>query len=81
MGNILLTERNLEAAGEALQFARDMGVDARQIEPLLAEIAFIEGRYPDVRAHLQRVRSGRSSSRVETIAGYREGEGHAAVFF
>lgn len=81
LARILLTERQLDAAGKALRCARTMGVDARQIEPLLAEIAFIEGRYSDVGSHVQRARSGRSASRVGTAVGYWEGEGHAAIFF
>lgn len=79
LGRILLAERKLDAAGEALWRAHEMGVDARQIEPLLAEIAFIEGRYPDVSSHVRRAGSGRSVLRVGSAAGYWEGAGHAAV--
>lgn len=80
LARILLAERHLDAASEALRCAEKMGVDARQIEPLLAEIAFIEGRYFDVGSHVQRVSLGRSASRVGMAAAYWEGEGHAAVF-
>lgn len=78
LGRILLAERQLDAAGDALRRARDMGVDMRQIEPLLAEIAFIEGRYPDVTGHVQRAGSGRSATRIGTASGYWEGADHAA---
>lgn len=79
LGRILLAERQLDAAGAALRRAHDMGVDARQIEPLLAEIAFIEGRYCDVRGHVQRAGSGCSASMFGAAAGYWEGACHAAV--
>lgn len=78
LGRILLAERQLDAASEALRSAQDMGVDARQIEPLLAEIAFIEGRYPDVGGHVRRAGPGRSATRIGTATGYWEGADHAA---
>lgn len=79
LGRILLAERDLDAAGGALRRALVMGVDACQIEPLLAEIAFIQGRYLDVRAHVQRASTGRSASRTAAAAGYWEVANHAAV--
>ena len=78
-GRILLAERRVDAASEALRHAREMGVDARQIELLLAEIAFIDGRYPDVRSHVRRAGSGRSVLRVGAANGYWENTDHAAT--
>lgn len=79
LGRILLAERHLDAAGGALRRALIMGVDGCQIEPLLAEIAFIEGRYLDVRVHVQRAGSGRSAARTAGAAGYWEVADHAAA--
>lgn len=78
LGRILLAERQLDAAGKALRCAQDMGVDARQIEPLLAEIAFIEGRYSDITGHVRQAGSGRSAMRMGTAASFWEGADHAA---
>lgn len=79
LGRVLLAERQLDAAGEALRRAYDMGVDARQIEPLLAEIAFLEGRYPDVSDHLTRAGSGRSTSWTGTADEYWDGAGNESL--
>lgn len=79
LGRVLLAERQLDAAGEALRSAYNMGMDARKIEPLLAEIAFIEGRYSDVSDHVRRIGSGRSTSRIGTVDRYWKGAGNEAL--
>ncbi|MDB5777779.1 MAG: hypothetical protein JWP93_144 [Polaromonas sp.] len=58
MGRILLVQLELEGAREAFEYARQSGIDARHIQPFLAEIAFLRQRYADVRGHLMQARPG-----------------------
>jgi len=48
LGRILLVQVQLDGAGEAFERARQSGIDARQLQPFLAEIAFLRRRYADV---------------------------------
>ena len=52
LGRILLVQLQLDDAVEAFERARRLGIDPRQIQPFLAEIAFLRRRYADVRGHL-----------------------------
>lgn len=79
LARILMVQRELRQAHAELQRARAEGVDARQIEPLLAEMAFIDRQYHAVGQHLARTRPGRSLPRMGGSAKPWEGAGHAAV--
>jgi hypothetical protein len=79
MGRILLAQRQCVAAEKALQWAQARGVDRRQIEPLRAEMAFIDGRYPDVSRHVRRGGQGSSGLRIAAAARYWEGPAHGAA--
>lgn len=79
LARILMVQRELAQAQTELQRARAEGVDARQIEPLLAEMAFIDRHYHAVGHHLSRTRPGRSLPRMGGSAKPWEGAGHAAV--
>lgn len=79
LGRILLAEGQFEASGVALLKACNMGVDARQIEPLLAEIAFNTGQYSNIKGHIRKAGSSRSTSLVGTAAWYWEGKTHEAA--
>lgn len=61
LGRILLVQLQFEGAREAFEHARQSGIDARQIQPFLAEIAFLGRRYADVRGHLMQATPGRAS--------------------
>ncbi|MDP2263719.1 MAG: tetratricopeptide repeat protein [Hydrogenophaga sp.] len=79
LARILIVQRELAQAQAELQRARAEGVDARQIEPLLAEMAFIDRQYHAVGHHLARTRPGRSLPRMGGSAKPWEGAGHAAI--
>lgn len=72
-GRILLIERQLDAASDAFENARKAGIDARQTEPFLAEIAFLRRQYSDVKTHLTRAGNGRSRLRLNKASTYWEG--------
>lgn len=72
-GRILLIGMQLDAASDAFENARQAGIDARQIEPFLAEIAFLRRRYSDVKTHLIRAKNGRNRPRLNKASTYWEG--------
>jgi len=61
LGRILLVQMQLDGAREAFEYARKSGIDARHIQPFLAEIAFLGRRYADVRDHLMHAKPGKAS--------------------
>lgn len=61
-GRILLLERQLDAASDAFENARQSGIDARQTGPFLAEIAYLMRRYSDVTNHL--IQAGNSGGQL-----------------
>ncbi len=69
-GRILLNEKQLDAASGAFESARQSGIDARKIEPFLAEIAFLRQRYSDVKNHLSQACNGRSLLRLNKASTY-----------
>ena len=79
LGRILLAEGQFQAASETLKQACHMGVDARQIEPLLAEIAFNTGQYSDIKGHIKKAGLSRSTSVVGDAARYWEGNTREAA--
>ena len=58
LGRILLVQLQLDDAAEAFERAWRLGIDPRQIQPFLAEIAFLRRRYGDVRGHLTQAEPG-----------------------
>lgn len=58
LGRILLVQLQLDDADEAFEQARQRGIDPRQIQPFLAEIAFLRRRYADVRGQLTQAKPG-----------------------
>jgi polysaccharide biosynthesis protein PelE len=72
-GRILLIEMQLDAASDAFENARKAGIDARQMEPFLAEIAFFRRQYSNVKTHLMRAGNGRSRPRLSKASTYWEG--------
>lgn len=79
LARILIAQRQLDAAAQALRRASEEGVDACHVEPLLAEMAFIERRYQAVGRHIARTDPGRSLSRIGVAAEQWKGAEHAAV--
>lgn len=79
LARILIAQRQLDEAEQALTRASEEGVDPRQVEPLLAEMAFIDRRYQAVGQHIARTGTGRSLSRIGVAAEQWKGVGHAAV--
>jgi polysaccharide biosynthesis protein PelE len=71
-GRIFLIELQLDAASDAFENARKAGIDARQIEPFLAEIAFFRRKYSNVKTHLMRAGKGRSRPRLSKASTYWE---------
>lgn len=58
LGRILLVQLQLDGASEAFECARRSGIDARQVQPFLAEIAFLRRRYADVSGYLMQAQPG-----------------------
>jgi uncharacterized protein HemY len=79
LARILIAQRQLDEAEQALTRASEEGVDPRQVEPLLAEMAFIDRRYQAVGQRIARTGTGRSLSRIGVAAEQWKGVGHAAV--
>ena len=71
-GRILLIERQLDAASDAFENARQSGIDARQIEPFLAEIAYLTRRYSDVKNHLIQAGNSGGQPRLNKSSTYWE---------
>lgn len=78
-GRILLIEMQLVAASDAFENARQAGIDARETEPFLAEIAFLQRHYSDVKTHLVRAGNSRSRLRLNKASTYWEGLTNDAV--
>ncbi len=78
-GRILLIETLLDAASDAFESARQSGIDARQIEPFLAEIAFLRRQYSDVENHLDRAGNGVVGLGLSKASAYWKGSNHDAV--
>ncbi|MEO5660085.1 MAG: hypothetical protein ABIQ90_09830, partial [Polaromonas sp.] len=79
LGRILLIEMQLDTASDAFENARQAGIDARQTEPFLAEVAFLRRQYSDVKNHLIRAGNGRSGLRLNKAFTYWEGANNVAV--
>lgn len=79
LARTLIAQRQLDEAAVALERASEDGIDLRQIEPLLAEMAFIDRRYHAVGSHIARTGPGRSLSRIGAATEQWKGAGHAAV--
>ena len=79
IGRILLVEMQLDAASDAFKKARQAGIDSRQIEPFLAEIAFLQRQYSDVKAHLVQAGHSRSRLRLNRVTSYWEGSSSDAL--
>ena len=69
-GRILLIEGQLDAASDAFVNAKQSGIDARQIAPFLAEIAYLARQYSDVKNHLIRAGNGCSQPRLNKSSTY-----------
>ncbi|MEO8406972.1 MAG: HEAT repeat domain-containing protein [Oxalobacteraceae bacterium] len=78
-GRILLIEMQLDAASDAFENARQAGIDARETEPFLAEIAFLRQQYSDVKTHLVRAGNSRSRLRLNKASTYWEGVNNVAA--
>jgi polysaccharide biosynthesis protein PelE len=72
-GRISLIEMQLDAASDAFENAKKAGIDARQIAPFFAEIAFLRRQYADVKTHLMQAGNGRSRPRLSKASTYWEG--------
>lgn len=79
LARILIEQRQLDEALVALGRAREGGIDPRQTEPLLAEMAFIDRRYHAVGRHIARTGPQRSRLHIGAAVEQWEGAGHAAV--
>lgn len=79
LARILIEQRQMDEALVALGRARAGGIDARQTELLLAQMAFIDQRYDAVGRHIARTGPQRSRSRLGAAVEQWEGRGHAAV--
>ncbi|MGB1108786.1 MAG: tetratricopeptide repeat protein [Gammaproteobacteria bacterium] len=69
MGRILLRQGELNEAGEAFKRARTDGLPLARVNPYLAEIAFAQSRFADMRRYIGKMRQADCSSAVLSRIG------------